>query len=204
MSAVRTHAANRKGAEAAMRCANLFAVMLNNRARKNANRVLDSLAIVPGSTIADVGSGGGFFTFAFAERTGAAGTVFALDVDPALLARISRIAKKRALGHVVPVLSEAGMPNLPPQSCDLVSLRSVYHHLPNPASYFRQLGEKLKPDGRVAVLDWKRSSGGWVARSGHAVSEAEIVKVLEGAGFSYARTFDFLPKQCFFIFQKTV
>ncbi|HRX59429.1 MAG TPA: methyltransferase domain-containing protein [Eubacteriales bacterium] len=187
-----------------MRCANLFAILLNNRARKNANRVLDALAIVPGSTIADVGSGGGFFTFAFAGRTGAAGTVFALDVDPALLTRISRIAKKRALGNVVPVLSEAGVPNLPPQSCDLVFLRSVYHHLPDPPSYFRQLGEKLKPGGRVAVLDWKRSSGGWVARSGHAVSEEKILAALEGAGFSCVRSFDFLPKQCFFLFQKTI
>ena len=48
----------------------IWAMMLNNRAKKISQMVLESLNIRPGDVVADVGSGGGHFTFVMAGRTG--------------------------------------------------------------------------------------------------------------------------------------
>ena len=60
---------------------NLKAEMFNSGAKENSGAVLDSLDIKKGRVIADVGSGGGFFVFEFAERTGPGGKVYAVDTN---------------------------------------------------------------------------------------------------------------------------
>ena len=44
-------------------------------------RVVEVLGIEPGDRIADVGAGGGYFTFRLADAVGAQGLVYAVDVD---------------------------------------------------------------------------------------------------------------------------
>ena len=44
-------------------------------------RVMEDLGIRPGSAVADVGAGGGYFTFRLAARVGAKGKVYAQDLD---------------------------------------------------------------------------------------------------------------------------
>lgn len=180
----------------------LWAVMLNNRAKKGAQKVLDNLDIRTGSVIADIGSGGGFYTFELAKRTGPGGKVFAADTSEQLLARIENTVRKKQLIHVETVICrEDGCP-LPAESCDLVFMRNVFHHIKSPVSYFIKLGESVKPGGRIAIIDWKITAHGFVGRSGHATPEAEILKIMQNAGFSHLRAFDFLSDQSFHIFRK--
>jgi|SRR5215467_1702268 len=58
-------------------------------------RIVDVLKIAPGQKIADVGSGGGPFILPLAERTGEAGVVYAVDINPKALRKVERLAKKR-------------------------------------------------------------------------------------------------------------
>jgi SAM-dependent methyltransferase len=64
-------------------------------------------------------------------------------------------------------------------------MRNVLHHIKDPVLYFQKLGESIKPGGRTAILDWKKSEGGFVGRSGHATLEKDILRVMEKAGFSH-------------------
>src|SRR6516225_6300903 len=43
--------------------------------------VMDALGIRPGTAVADVGCGSGYFTFKLAERAGPQGEVYAEDID---------------------------------------------------------------------------------------------------------------------------
>ena len=58
-------------------------------------RIVDVLKIAPGQKIADVGSGEEPFILPLAERTGEAGVVYAVDVNPKALRKVERLAKKR-------------------------------------------------------------------------------------------------------------
>ena len=49
------------------------------------DRVIEALALEPGARVADLGAGGGYFTFRLADATGPDGLVYAVDVDPGML-----------------------------------------------------------------------------------------------------------------------
>lgn len=180
----------------------LWAVMLNNRAKKDSEKVLEKLDIHVGDIIADIGSGGGFFTIEMAKRTGPGGKVFAADTNERLLSRIESIALKNQVSNIKTVLCREDNCPLQKESCDLIFMRNVLHHIKDPLSYFQKLRESIKPGGRIAVLDWKNTEGGFVGLAGHCTPEAEILKIMQKAEFSHLRTLDFLSGQSFNIFRK--
>src|SRR5579875_3228787 len=52
------------------------------------NRVMDTLKLHPGSVVADIGAGGGWFTVRAARRVSPGGTVYAEDINPHAVASI--------------------------------------------------------------------------------------------------------------------
>lgn len=180
----------------------IWAVMLNNRAKKDSQRVLDNLEIHPGDIIADIGSGGGNFTFEMAKLTGSQGKVLAADTNEKLLAYVENTAKKKQLHNIERVIcSEGGCP-LSKESCDLIFMRNVFHHIKNPVSYFAKLRASIKPGGRIAVIDWKDTGRGFVGRAGHAAPEEEIHRVLQEAGFLHLKSLNILNAQSFNLYRK--
>src|SRR5712691_13552894 len=57
-------------------------------------KVVQSLALRQGDRIADLGSGGGYFTFRFSQAVGPAGKVYAVDVDREMLDYVGARAKE--------------------------------------------------------------------------------------------------------------
>src|SRR2546428_13999735 len=51
--------------------------------------VMDALGVKPGSVVADVGCGDGYFTFHLASRVGPGGKAYAADVDIKVLGKVS-------------------------------------------------------------------------------------------------------------------
>ncbi len=60
-----------------------------SRKQSRADEILKTLNIQPGQTIADIGSGGGFFTFLFSHLVGDKGTVYAIDTNEEFLEYIN-------------------------------------------------------------------------------------------------------------------
>ena len=78
--------------------ASLFLRFLNweaSLARNNPGRIIESLEPKEGQTIADIGSGGGYFTLLFAGRVGKIGKVYAVDIEPKYLDFIDRQSRKK-------------------------------------------------------------------------------------------------------------
>ena len=58
-------------------------------ARLQPQRILTLLGVRPGSSVADIGAGGGWFTVRAAQRVGSDGTVFAEDINPEAIKAIN-------------------------------------------------------------------------------------------------------------------
>ncbi len=85
----------------------LFLNILNKEASSadsKPDEIIASLGIGEGDVIADIGSGGGYFTIAFAGKVGKAGRVYAVDVKPKYLEFIRRKAAREGLDNVSCVL----------------------------------------------------------------------------------------------------
>ena len=183
-----------------MRFDGLWAIMLNNRAKKGSQKVLLNLNIHAGDIIADIGSGGGYYSFEMARLTGSDGKVYAVDTNKALLTRIENTARKMQFQNIETVNSSEDSCNLPKDSCDLIFMRNVFHHIKNPALYFQDIKERIKPEGILAILDWKSTAGGFVGRSGHCTEEEEIKRILTSVGFRHVKSIDGLDDQSFDVF----
>ena len=90
--------------------------------------------------------------------------------------------------------------DLPVAGVDLVFVRNVFHHLPEPANYFANLKKYVKKDGKVAIIEHKKKGYGFVALFGHHTSQEVIVRTMEKAGYFTEGIFAFLPDHTFTLF----
>jgi arsenite methyltransferase len=182
----------------------LFLKLLNREASSPRNKpleIIQSLQIREGFKVADIGSGGGFFTLEFARRVGGTGQVYAVDSETKYLEFVRQGTEKEGLGNVAFVLARGGEPTLPENSLDLAFLRNVFHHLPKPGKYFRDLKRFLKPSGKVAIIEHKKKTGfSFVALLKHYTPTQVIITEMEESGYFLVESFNFLPKQTFNVF----
>lgn len=180
------------------------AEMFNYRARHpkfKADEIIRKLALRKRAVVADIGSGGGYFAIRFAETVGLDGKIYAIDTNPKFLSHIAKVAGENKLTNIETISIKRNGLNLPEQSCDLIFLRNVFHHLDDPVAYFKTLKRFLKPGGKVAVIDYKKpKSFSFISLLGHYVEEGLILETMKKAGYEPVECYDFLPEQSFNIF----
>jgi arsenite methyltransferase len=164
------------------------------------DRVIQSLQIRPGDRVADIGSGSGYFVFSLAKAVGPNGKVYAVDVDSAMNDLVLERAKKEGAANVEVILAKPDDPNLPAAGIDLIFSSNTYHHLDNRIGYLASLRKYLRPNGRIAIIEFDRD--GWLQRMWKHYTPSELIKKeMEQAGYSLQQEFDFLDRQSFLIFE---
>ncbi|MBN2508665.1 MAG: class I SAM-dependent methyltransferase [Spirochaetales bacterium] len=176
--------------------------LLNAAASTTLNTVMDLLPFKEGDTVADIGSGGGCYTLAFARRTGNNGEVYAVDPDTRNLKFISARAAEAGLSQrIILVAAEPDDCLLAPESIDLAFSRNSFHHIKDPLMYFAVVHRCLKPHGHLAVIDHGKSGKPGVPQ-GHWTEPLRIREVLTAVGFEESARYTHLPGQSFHIFKK--
>ena len=163
-------------------------------------QVVERLDIEPGARVADLGAGGGYFTWYLAAAVGPQGKVYAVEIDETALAIIEKEIKSRGVTNVVPIRAEPGDAKLP-EPVHLVFSCDTYHHMEDRVTYFRSLARYLKPDGKVAILDF-HAEGFFSGLLGHGTTKEEVRREMESAGYRIAADHDFIESQHFQIFTR--
>ena len=157
--------------------------------------LMSALQIRPGATVADIGSGTGYFTWRLAQQVGPQGKVYAVDVQQSMLDLTRAAVTEHKLKNVDYVLATDSSPRLPERSCDLVFIAYAYHEFGEPAEIMRAIRRALKPGGRVVVLEYAKESTIAPASPLHKMSFEEIRREIEPTGFVIDQLLDFLPVQ---------
>ena len=161
------------------------------------HEVIQALALKPEASVADIGAGTGYFSVRLARML-PKGKVYAVDLEPDMVRHLAARAKREQLANVVAVQAAPDDPKLP-ESVDLVLLVDTYHHLGDPVRYFSGLKVNLKPQGRVAIVDFTMDSElGPPPRA--RVEPEQVKKEFARAGYEVAAEHDFLPNQYFLVF----
>jgi ubiquinone/menaquinone biosynthesis C-methylase UbiE len=165
------------------------------------DRVVESLALPAGTQVADLGVGGGYFTWRLADAVGETGRVYAVDVDSGMTSYIEEQSREKGYANVQPILAEFDDPLLPEAGVDLIFTCNTYHHLEDREAYFRRAAKYLRPGGRVAVLEPKGQ--GWFQRwlFPHFIEPERVRTEMEAAGYHRVEVFDYLERQSFQVFE---
>ena len=161
------------------------------------DKVIDALGLKPGMAVADIGAGTGYFTARLAKSP-ARPRVFAVDIEPEMVTYLTKRAAAEKLDNVVPILASASSPNLP-APVDVVLVVDTYHHIGDRARYFRALQSKLKPGGRVAIIDFRVDAPMGPPREFRHTPE-QYVAEMKAAGYRLAANHQFLEQQDFLVF----
>lgn len=185
-------------------CARLAYQHMNDPSRdawQKPKEVIEKLAIAPGARVADIGAGGGYFTWYLADAVGTEGVVYAVEIDETGLELIRKDKQTRGLTRVIPILAEPDDPKLP-EPVDLVFSCDTYHHMKDRVAYFKSLARYLKADGRVAVLDF-HPHGFFSGFLGHGTAAEDVRREMETAGYRLVDDFDIIDRQHFQIFSRS-
>ncbi len=158
-------------------------------------QLISALQIRRGATVADIGSGTGYFTWRLAEQVGPGGKVYAVDVQPAMLDLTKAAVAEHKLSNVEYVLATDSSARLPERSVDLAFIAYAYHEFGDPEAMMRGIRRALKPGGRVVILEYAKESNIAPASPLHKMSFEEIRREIEPLGFVVDQLLDFLPVQ---------
>ncbi len=164
--------------------------------------LLRILALAPGITVADVGAGTGYYSRRIADLIGPAGKVYAVDVQPEMVAMLHTAAKQRRYGHIMPVLGSVSDVKLPAASVDVAIMVDVYHELEFPYEVLASVVRAVKPGGRVVFVEYRAEDPRVPIKPLHKMSEAQIRREAELHPLVWERTAHELPWQHVVIFRR--
>ena len=110
-------------------------------------------AIQNGDTVLDIGSGSGTDTLIASILTGEAGTVYGLDLTPAMRQKLLQNAREMKATNVHVLEGNAERIPLPDASVDVVTSNGVLNLVPDKQTAFREIVRVLKPAGRLQIAD---------------------------------------------------
>jgi ubiquinone/menaquinone biosynthesis C-methylase UbiE len=177
--------------------------MLDSESRdgyQKPDEVVAALALKPGDTVADIGAGSGYFTLRFARAVGAAGRVYAVDVEPRMVEHIEERAAEAGLANVTAALAPPDDPRLPEHKVDLVFFCDVWHHVEKQAAYIEALRNALAPGGRIVMIDYQKRPLPVGPGMDTKIAREDVVKQMQENGFRLALEPTFLPYQYFLVF----
>lgn len=140
----------------------------------------------------------GYFTQYLSGAVGTQGKVYAVDIDDTALDIIKAEISTRGMSNVLPIRAKANDAKLP-EPVDLVFSSDTYHHIQDRVTYFRSLQRYLKPDGRVAILDF-HPRGFFSGLLGHGTAKEVVRHEMEAAGYRLMADYDVVKRQHFQVF----
>lgn len=180
-------------------------ILFNNPRREQWERssaIVERLGIVPGSTIADIGSGPGYYSFQFARRVGPKGKVFAIDTVKQHLDYIDKLTNRQGISNISTVQNHNESLGLAPgQKVDMAFMCSLYHIIyivyreSAREKFLESIKSSLKPDGRLVIVDNAVVEGKDSPYHGPYIAKELVIAQLKHYGFELVDEYQAIPQR---------
>jgi ubiquinone/menaquinone biosynthesis C-methylase UbiE len=172
------------------------------REEERTDLLIENLPIEVGDAVADLGAGTGYFSLPMARLVGDAGTVYAVDIQPEMLAIIGDRAASEGISNIETIRATEKDPGLREGSIDMVLLVDAYHEFEWPWEVMSAIYESLIPGGKVVLIEYRAEDRRIPIKRLHKMSERQARAELEAVGLRFVENGDFLPQQHFIVFEK--
>jgi ubiquinone/menaquinone biosynthesis C-methylase UbiE len=122
-------------------------------------RAVVALGLKPGDTVLEIGAGTGRNLPYLLDAVGPSGTVIAVDASAGMLAEARRLVERNGWSNVTFLQQDATRFELD-RELDGVLFSLSYSALPEPRPALERAWERLRPGGRVVVMDAGLTQGG--------------------------------------------
>jgi ubiquinone/menaquinone biosynthesis C-methylase UbiE len=169
------------------------------------DEVIAAMKLRDGQAVAEIGCGTGFFSRRLAKAVGPHGKVYAEDIQAGMLDLLKKYATKSddaTIADTITVLGTETDPQLPKATMDWILLVDVYHEFQNPKPMLAKMRDALKPDGRVALVEYRAEdhTADHISPP-HRMSVDQILKEWTPAGFELVERIETLPAQHLLVFK---
>jgi ubiquinone/menaquinone biosynthesis C-methylase UbiE len=135
--------------------------------------IADRMGLVPGMTVVEVGPGKGSYAFSVARRV-APGTVYACDIQPAVVERLRRRSARGGVDNVEARVEDAYGFSFGDATVDRVLMIACLPEIPEPVKVLRECRRILRPGGLVCLSELlpdpdyplRRTEKRWAADAG--------------------------------------
>jgi len=165
------------------------------------DQVIKQMRLKPTDVVADIGAGTGYFSFRL-SRVVSQGKVYAVDIQPEMLAIIEQRKRTLRADNVVSVLGTETDTTLPAHQVDVVLLVDAYHEFSYPREMMESIVRSLKPGGRVVQVEYRAEDPDVPIKRLHKMSVDQARKEMAAVGLAWQETRDFLPQQHFIVYEK--
>lgn len=160
-----------------------------------------SLGIKSGQVVGDIGAGTGYFSRRLSKLVGENGKILAVDIQPEMLDLLTNTMAGLKITNVKPILGTIDNPNLPSNTVDLVLMVDVYHEFSHPFEMMQNICKSLKPDGRVAFVEFRGEDPNVPIKPLHKMTEAQVRKEMSVQSLQWVETIEVLPRQHIVVFK---
>ncbi len=159
----------------------------------NPSEIIAAARIAPGSRVAEIGCGNGWFTFDLEKAVRPRGMVYALDMQTAMLQILETHRQHYERILVLPCGENEF--DLDDGEVDVVFHANVLHEVSEPEMHLREANRVLKAGGRLVVVEWKPGAGEDEPgpRAEYRMAPERVREVAEQAGFAIEETRDVGP-----------
>jgi SAM-dependent methyltransferase len=145
--------------------------------------VVETMGIEPGMRVADIGTGTGYLLGYLSEATGPDGTVYAIDVEPAMVDWVTERAANEGWTNVAPLLAPFEGPGVDAATLDRAVMVNVWHHIEDRETYAVNLFDALAPGGSILIVETRIDAPDGPPMHYRMEPEA-VIATLEAAGFA--------------------
>ena len=167
---------------------------------ENTYALLQRLGIAEGDTIADIGSGSGFFTDKFSKLVGSTGHVYALEIKDEHIKSLSDFLNGESISNVSVIKGREDLLELP-QPVDKMFMCSLYHIMYGVISdkdrdtYLKSLVSQLKNGAELIIVDNGPVDDDTLPYHGPYISKELIINQLGFYGFELVDYYQLIPQR---------
>lgn len=173
------------------------------------HEMLDFIHIREGETVADIGCGGGYFSWQFSKAVGDAGKVYATEINSDALQYLNEFVGQNDVKNIKTVVAKMNDASLPQDSFDTIFMCSMYHAVYITDiefvkdEFIESLHRALKEDGRLVIVDNNITENGVPSYYGPGILPELIIAQLGYYGFRLTDSLALIPQRYVLIFEQT-
>lgn len=180
----------------------------NRRAWEHTDEMIRFCDIRPGQVVADIGCGGGYFTWQFSKAVGETGKVYSTEIAENMLRYLKDFISRNNITNIEPLVTKMNTTGLEENSVDAIYMCSMFHAVYITDieyvkdQFMESIHKALRPGGKLIIVDNNVTEPGVPAYYGPGIKADLLIAMLSHYGFKLKDSWEGCPQRYAMIFEE--